>query len=146
MTVTFTTNRKSRLLIFPYVRGRFVKVRFTTPSLYGVVKSAEFTTNDKDLINAMKASPMFNVEYFVKEEIADEVTPTAEVVEEAKEVVYYALCDASKMIYQEDSVVDIKTAQNWLQREHSAVFKARKAETIKEEAARVYNTIFINWK
>lgn len=121
-----------------------MKVLFTAPALFGNVGKAEFTTNDKALIEVMKKSPMFNVEYFVKEEIADEVAPIAE--EEAKEVDYYALCDASKIIYQEDSVVDIKTAQNWLQREHSAVFKARKAETIKEEAAKVYNTIFINWK
>ena len=144
MLVTFTTNRRAKLLIFPMVGDKPIKVRFTPPALFGNVGYAEFTTNDKDLIKAMKKDAMFGVEYFVKEEIADEVTPIVE--EETKEVDYYALCDINKMIYQEDSVVDIKTAQNWLQREHSAVFKARKAETIKEEAARVYNTVFINWK
>ena len=144
MIVTFTTNRRAKLLIFPKVGDKSIKVRFTPPALFGNVGKAEFTTNDKGLIQAMKEHPMFGVEFFVKKEIADEVTPIAE--ETKKEVNLYDLCDATKEIFEEDSVVDIATAQNWLQREHSAVFKARKAETIKEEAARVYNTIFVNWK
>lgn len=147
MLVTFTTNRKSKLLIFQYVRGKFVKVRFTTPSLYGNVGVAEFTTNDKDLIAAMKADSMFGVEYFVKKEIADEVKPTEKSVEPTKkEVNYYDFCDKSKPIVEEDSVVDIATANNWLQREHSAVFKGKRADTIKSEAATIYNTVFPNWK
>ena len=145
MTVTFTTSRKSRLLIFPRVGNKNVTVCFSAPALFGNVGKAEFTTSDKELIKALKANPMFGVEYFVKQEIVDEVATT--VAEQAKkDVDYYALCDATKTIYEEDSVVDIATAQNWVQREHSAVFRARKAETIKEEAARVYNTVFINWK
>lgn len=145
MIATFTTNRRAKLLIFPKVGDKSIKVRFTPPALFGNVGKAEYTTADKALIKAMKEHPMFNVEFFVKEEIADEVTPIAEETKEV-ETDYYALCDVNKMIFQEDSVVDIKTAQNWLQREHSAVFKARKAETIKEEAAKVYNTVFPNWK
>lgn len=123
-----------------------MKVRFTTPSLYGNVGVAEFTTNDKDLIAAMKADPMFGVEYFVKKEIADEPTekPVAEPTK--KEVNYYDFCDKSKPIVEEDSVVDIATANNWLQREHSAVFKGKRADTIKSEAATIYNTVFPNWK
>lgn len=124
-----------------------MKVRFTTPSLYGNVGVAEFTTNDKDLIAAMKADSMFGVEYFVKKEIADEVKPTEKPVEPTKkEVNYYDFCDKSKPIVEEDSVVDIATANNWLQREHSAVFKGKRADTIKSEAATIYNTVFPNWK
>ena len=144
MIVTFTTNRRAKLLIFPKVGDKTIKVRFTPPALFGNVGKAEFTTSDKALIKAMKADSMFGVEYFVKEEIADEGTPIAE--EAKKETDYYALCDSTKEIFHEDSVVDIATAQNWLQREHGTVFKARKAETIKEEAAKVYNTVFPNFK
>ena len=46
-------------------------VVFTVPVVYGNMGKACFTTNDPKLAEAMKNSPMFGVNYFVKEEIAD---------------------------------------------------------------------------
>ena len=122
-----------------------MKVVFTAPALFGNVGKAEFTTTDKDLIAAMKASPMFGVEYFIKKEIADEVTPIAEEPTK-KEVDYRELCDSTKPIIEEESVVDVATANNWCQREHSTIFKGKRSDSIKNEAATTYNTIFPNWK
>lgn len=145
MTI-FTTNRKAKLIIFVKVGERIVKVKFAPPALFGNVGKAEYVANDKALVDALKADPMFNVEYFVKAEY-NEPTETPAIVEPTKkEVNYYDFCDKSKPIVEEDSVVDIATANNWLQREHSAVFKGKRADTIKSEAATIYNTVFPNWK
>lgn len=146
MIVTFTTYRRANLLIFPRVGDKNVKVKFTAPALFGNVGKAEFTTGDQALIDAMKASPMFGVEYFVKSETIEPTETPATAEPTKKEVNYYDFCDKSKPIVEEDSVVDIATANNWLQREHSAVFKGKRADTIKSEAATIYNTVFPNWK
>lgn len=146
MTI-FTTYRKARLVVFPKVGERFIKVRFNPTALFGNVGFAEYVANDKALVDALKAHPSFGVEFFVKEEIADEPIEAPVVAEPTKkEVNYYDFCDKSKPIVEEDSVVDIATANNWLQREHSAVFKGKRADTIKSEAATIYNTVFPNWK
>jgi hypothetical protein len=144
MTI-FTTYRQAKLVVFVKVGDRFVKVRFTPPALFGNVGKAEYTASDKALVEALKSHPSFGIDFFVKEEFADE--PTEKPVEPTKkEVDYRDLCDATKPIIEEDSVVDIATANNWLQREHSAVFKGKRADTIKSEAATIYNTVFPNWK
>ena len=134
-------------MIFPRVGDKNVKVIFTAPALFGNVGKAEFTTTDKELIKAMKASPMFGVEYFVKNEIADEpIEATATAEPTKKEVDYRDLCDATKPIIEEESGVDVATANNWCQREHSTIFKGKRSDSIKNEAATTYNTIFPNWK
>jgi hypothetical protein len=145
MTI-FTTYRKARLVVFPKVGERFIKVRFTPTALFGNVGFAEYVANDKALVDALKAHPSFGVEFFVKEEFADVEEATVVAEPTKKEVDYRDLCDATKPIIEEDSVVDIATANNWLQREHSAVFKGKRADTIKSEAATIYNTVFPNWK
>ena len=145
MTI-FTTYRKARLVVFPKVGERFIKVRFTPTALFGNVGFAEYVANDKALVDALKAHPSFGVEFFVKEEFADVEEATVVAEPTKKEVDYRDLCDATKPIVEEDSVVDIATANNWLQREHSAVFKGKRADTIKSEAATIYNTVFPNWK
>jgi hypothetical protein len=144
MTI-FTTYRQAKLVVFVKVGDRFVKVRFTPPALFGNVGKAEYTASDKALVEALKAHPSFGIDFFVKEEHNE---PTEKPVAEPtkKEVNYYDFCDKSKPIVEEDSVVDIATANNWLQREHSAVFKGKRADTIKSEAATIYNTVFPNWK
>lgn len=145
MTI-FTTNRKAKLIIFVKVGERIVKVKFAPPALFGNVGKAEYVANDKALVDALKADPMFNVEYFVKAEY-NEPTETPVVAEPTKkEVDYRDLCDATKPIIEEESVVDVATANNWCQREHSTIFKGKRSDSIKNEAATTYNTIFPNWK
>lgn len=144
MTI-FTTYRKAKLIIFVKVGEKIMKVKFAPPALFGNVGKAEFVANDKALVEALKADPMFNVEYFVKEEYNE---PTEKPVAEPtkKEVDYRDLCDATKPIIEEESVVDVATANNWCQREHSTIFKGKRSDSIKNEAATTYNTIFPNWK
>ena len=145
MTI-FTTYRKARLVIFPKVGDRFIKVRFNPTALFGNVGDAEYVANDKALVEALKAHPSFGVDFFVKEE-HNEPTETA-IAEEPtkKEVDYRELCDSTKPIIEEESVVDVATANNWCQREHSTIFKGKRSDSIKNEAATTYNTIFPNWK
>ena len=145
MTI-FTTYRKARLVIFPKVGEKFVKVRFSSPVLFGNVGDSEFITHDKNLAEALKKHPLFGVSFFVKKEVVEPAETPATAEPTKKEVNYYDFCDKSKPIVEEDSVVDIATANNWLQREHSAVFKGKRADTIKSEAATIYNTVFPNWK
>lgn len=144
MITIFTTKRKARLVIFPKVGSKTIKVRFTTPALFGNVGSAEYTATNKDVIEALKAHPLFGAEFFVKEEIKDAEPKAVEATK--KDVNYYDLCDKDKEVIEEDSVVDVATANNWLQRTHSAVFKGKRADTIKSEAATAYNTVFPNWR
>ena len=89
MTI-FTTYRQAKLVVFVKVGNRFVKVRFTPPALFGNVGKAEYTASDKALVEALKAHPSFGIDFFVKEEFADE--PTEKPVEPTKkEVNYYDL-------------------------------------------------------
>lgn len=145
MTI-FTTYRKARLVVFPKVGERFIKVRFTPTALFGNVGFAEYVANDKALVDALKAHPSFGVEFFVKEEFADVEEATVVAEPTKKEVDYRDLCDATKPIIEEESVVDVATANNWCQREHSTIFKGKRSDSIKNEAATTYNTIFPNWK
>lgn len=145
MTI-FTTYRKARLVVFPKVGDNYVKVRFNPIALFGNVGDAEFVTSDKVLIEALKAHESFGHDFFVKEETI-EPTETPVVAEPTKkEVDYRDLCDATKPIIEEESVVDVATANNWCQREHSTIFKGKRSDSIKNEAATTYNTIFPNWK
>jgi hypothetical protein len=145
MTI-FTTYRQAKLVVFVKVGDRFVKVRFTPPALFGNVGKAEYTASDKALVEALKSHPSFGIDFFVKEEFADVEEATVVAEPTKKEVDYRDLCDATKPIIEEESVVDVATANNWCQREHSTIFKGKRSDSIKNEAATTYNTIFPNWK
>ena len=127
---------------FKKADGTLVTVTFEPPVLNGVVGRATYTTSDDELIALIKKSRHFGNTIFLLQEWQTETTTA----EEPAENDYKSLCNDPDNIVEEMSVVDIATAQNWCQRTHGAVFSARKAETIKVEAAKKYNTIFPNWK
>lgn len=127
---------------FKKADGTLVTVTFEPPVLNGIVGRATYTTSDDELIALIKKSRHFGNTIFLLQEWQTETTTA----EEPAENDYKSLCNDPDNIVEEMSVVDIATAQNWCQRTHSAVFSARKAETIKVEAAKKYNTIFPNWK
>ena len=143
MTI-FTTRSNQGLYIHLYLPKRQVRVIFTPVVMFGNTSHARYITSDKEIIEALKKHRDFNCFFFVEKEIEDEVTaPTIE-QEQPKVVDYKELCKDKENIVEELSVVDLATAQNWCQRTHGTVFRARKAETIKQEAAEKYNTIFPN--
>lgn len=127
---------------FKKADGTLVTVTFEPPVLNGIVGRATYTTSDDELIALIKKSRYFNNTIFLLQEWEPVEATTAE---DSAENDYKSLCNDPDNIVEEMSVVDIATAQNWCQRTHGAVFSARKAETIKVEAAKKYNTIFPNW-
>ena len=142
MRAIFTTGGVTRLsTCFRKKNGKLVTVSFEPPILNGVVGKATFSTSDEELIGLIKKSRLFGSAIFLLKEIE-----TATTVQETPVIKdYRTLCSDTNEIVEVPTVVDIATAQNWLQSTHSAVFSARKAETIKAEAAKKYNTVFPNW-
>ena len=143
MTV-FTTKTKQGLVFSVKVGQRKVRVRFTVSTLFGNVGLAQFYTSDVELIEAMKKLPFYNERFFIECEQVDNANNPTNEEQGSKEIDYRSLCKDSENIVEELSVVDVATAQNWCQRTHGTVFKARKAETIKTEAAEKYNALFPN--
>lgn len=141
MTV-FTTKTNKGLSLFVCVQKHWVKVLFEPSIMFGNISQARYITDDKQVVDALKKHPLFNSTFFVERE---EVKQTVPSVEQSKIDDYRELCKDKEHIVEELSVVDVATAQNWCQRKHDTVFKARKAETIKQEAAEKFNTVFPNF-
>ena len=144
MTATFTTGGTTRLTTtVRRANGNLEVIDFAAPILYGNVGKARFITSDKELIALLKAHSSFGSLFVLEREEGDKeeavVTTT-----EPKEIDYRDLCADKENIVVEPSVTDLATAQNWCQRVHGTVFRARKSDTIKAEAAEKYNTIFPN--
>lgn len=145
MNAIFYNGGKHRLSVcFKKANGSLVTITFDPPVLNGIVGRATYSTSDEELISLIKNSRHFNSTIFLLSEW-EEAVPTETEDRENTAKDYTALCTDAENIIEEPSVVDVATAQNWLQSTHSAVFTARKAETIKIEAAKKYNTIFPNW-
>ena len=122
--------------------GRLVIINFEAPILFGNVGVARYITSDKEVIEKLKQHGSFGSLFYLQSETND--TPE-EITEQPKVVDYKELCKDKENIVEELSVVDLATAQNWCQRTHGTVFRARKAETIKQEAAEKFNTVFPNF-
>lgn len=145
MNAIFYNGGKHRFsTCFKKADGTLVSVTFDPPVLNGIVGRATYSTSDEELIALIKNSRHFGSTIFLLSEWDN--TPTDTPAEDNQPKDYKSLCADADNIIEEPSVVDISTAQNWCQRTHSAVFSARKADTIKAEAAKKYNTIFPNWK
>lgn len=143
MSATFATGGTQRLTItVRRANDRLEIINFEAPILFGNVGVAKYTTSDKEVISLLKKHNSFGSLFYLEKET--EPTPTT-AAEQPKVVDYKELCKDKENIVEELSVVDLATAQNWCQRTHATVFRARKAETIKQEAAEKYNTIFPNF-
>lgn len=144
MSATFYNGGKHRLsTCFKKSNGSLVTVTFDPPVLNGIVGRATFTTSDEELISLIKNSRHYNSTIFLLKEWED-VAQTKNIDDAPKD--YKSLCADPDNIVEVASVVDVATAQNWCQSTHGEVFSARKADTIKTEAAKKFNTIFPNWK
>lgn len=144
MSAVFTTGTNQGLQLLLCLKSGKVRVNFAPVVMFGNTFQARYTTCDKEIIDALKAHKYFNSFFFLEKEDI-EVEAEAPSVEQPNVVDYRELCKDKENIVEELSVVDLATAQNWCQRTHGTVFRARKAETIKQEAAEKYNTIFPNF-
>ena len=147
MSAIFSTRTNQGLQLLIKVGGGYERVYFSPIFMFGNTSHATYTTCDKEVIEALKNHKHFNSFFFLEHEDIEEVVERNPMqgVNEPKGVDYRALCPNQDAIIEELSVVDLATAQNWCQRTHGAVFRARKAETIKQEAAEKYNTLFPNF-
>lgn len=147
MSAIFSTRTNQGLQLLVKVGKRLERVYFTPIFMFGNITHATYTTCDKEVIEALKNHKHFNSFFFLEHEDIEEVVEKTltQSVNEPKGVDYRALCPNQDAIIEELSVVDVATANNWCQREHDSVFRGRKAETIKAEAAEKYNTLFPNF-
>lgn len=143
MSATFTTGGASRLTTtIRRANGRLEVINFEAPILYGNVGKSRYITSDKEVIERLKKHPSFGSLFYLEHETEPEV---AKAPEPTGITDYNTLCKDADNIIEEFSVVDVATAQNWCQRVHGTVFRGRKVETIKAEAAEKYNTVFPNF-
>ena len=144
MAAVFTTRTNQGLQLLLCLKRGKVRVDFTPIVMFGNTSHARYTTDDKEIIDELKNHKHFNSFFFLEREdsVVEEIAPK---VETTIIVDYRTLCKNPDSIVEEFSVVDVATAQNWCQRVHGAVFRGRKAETIKTEAAEKYNTVFPNF-
>ena len=143
MSAVFTTRTNQGLQLLLCLKSGKVRVNFTPVVMFGNTSHARYTTNDKEIIEHLKKHKHFNSFFFLERE--DNEVEVAPAENSPVAVDYKELCKDKENIVEELSVVDLATAQNWCQRTHGTVFRARKAETIKQEAAEKYNTIFPNF-
>lgn len=142
MTTIFTTHGIQQLTLLVPTGGTTHKVVFTVPVVYGNMGKACFTTSNKDIINALKAHPMFNVFFFVKEEFSDECNEEETV---AKNItIEDELRDIATAVYDE-TVTTKGMAIAYIQGNYDDLFTATTVEDMKREAARKWNVIFKNW-
>lgn len=118
-----------------------VVVEFLPAVYFGHIENATYSTNNPEIIEALKKSTDFGSLISIREQTEDvkvAETPIATTPESS-------LSNPAEAIY-EDSVTSAATATLWLQKTHGEVFSSSKVADMKIEAARKYNTIFPNWK
>lgn len=116
-------------------------VEFLPAVYFGHIENATYSTNNPEIIEALKKSTDFGSLISIREQTEDvkiAETPTVATPESS-------LSNPAEAIY-EDSVTSAATATLWLQKTHGEVFSSSKVADMKIEAARKYNTIFPNWK
>lgn len=142
MTTIFTTHGIQQLTLLVQTGETTHKVVFTVPVVYGNMGKACFTTSNKDIINALKAHPMFNVFFFVKEEFSDECNEEEAV---AKNItIEDELKDPATAVYNE-TVTTKGMAVVYIQGMYGESFESTTVEEMKREAARRWNVVFSNW-
>lgn len=121
-----------------------VCVRFEPVVMWGRVDDSIYGTNDEEVIEGLKAHPLYGSLIYIAEEGIEQDAP--KVIETPAEGdVYSYLADPTNPILEE-SVTSAATANLWVQKTHGETFSATKVADIKVEAARRFNTLFPNWK
>lgn len=118
-----------------------VVVEFLPAVYFGHIENATYSTNNPEIIEALKKSTDFGSLISIREQTEDVKVAETPIVATPES----SLSNPSEAIY-EDSVTSAATATLWLQKTHGEVFSSSKVADMKIEAARKYNTIFPNWK
>ena len=121
-------------------KGREV-VEFLPAVYFGRIENATYSTNNPEIVEALKKSPDFGSLISIREQTEDVKVAETPIVATPES----SLSNPAEAIY-EDSVTSAATATLWLQKTHGEVFSSSKVADMKIEAARKYNTIFPNWK
>ena len=118
-----------------------VVVEFSPAVYFGHIENATYSTNNPEIIEALKKSTDFGSLISIREQTEDVKVAETPIVATPES----SLSNPAEAIY-EDSVTSAATATLWLQKTHGEVFSSSKVADMKIEAARKYNTIFPNWK
>ena len=118
-----------------------VVVEFLPAVYFGHIENATYSTNNPEIIEALKKSTDFGSLISIREQTEDVKVAETPIVATPES----SLSNPAEAIY-EDSVTSAATAALWLQKAHGEVFSSSKVADMKIEAARKYNTIFPNWK
>lgn len=145
MFAVFTTGGSLDLNMGVEVKGEVKYVKFIPAVLYGSKGESLFSTNDADLIDAMKKHHYYGVYYTVKEEINDECPENKACdTEKSIKTIEDELRDPETAVYDE-TVTTKGMAVAYIQGNYDDVFTATTVEEMKREAARKWNVIFKNW-
>lgn len=139
---TFTIGDARNLTLSLKVNGRTRWVTFTFSVIYGNKGASTFSTNDKALIEALKAHPEFNSLFYIAE--SDETIEEDTFIGNAPKTIEDELRDPETAIYDE-TVTTKGMAVAYIQGNYDAIFTTSTVEEMKREAARKWNVIFKNW-
>ncbi len=127
------------------------KVQFEPVIGFGYIKNSIFSTNDEEVIAALKKHREYGSLFSIQEEgrESDPVKVPSNIaypegrIEGSSDL--RSLLPDPENVIEETTVTSAQMANNWLQRKHGCVFEATRAKDIRIEAAKKYNVIFVNW-
>ena len=138
---TFIYAFPRKYVTFVETKKGSVVVEFLPAVYFGHIENATYSTNNPEIIEALKKSTDFGSLISIREQTEDVKVAETPIVATPES----SLSNPAEAIY-EDSVTSAATATLWLQKTHGEVFSSSKVADMKIEAARKYNTIFPNWK
>lgn len=139
---TFAIDDHRNLTLSIKVNGRTRWVTFTFPVLYGNRGISTFSTNDPNLIEALKKHKEFGTLFYIKDGEPD--VPTPNVVTQESKAIEDDLTDPENAIIV-DSVTTKGMAVAYIQGMFGESFTATTVEDMKREAAKKWNVLFPKW-
>lgn len=139
---TFAIDDHRNLTLSIKVNGRTRWVTFTFPVLYGNRGISTFSTNDPNLIEALKKHKEFGTLFYIKDGEPD--VPTPNVVTQEPKSIEDDLTDPENAIIV-DSVTTKGMAVAYIQGMFGESFTATTVEDMKREAAKKWNVLFPKW-
>ena len=140
---TFAIDDHRNLTLSIKVNGRTRWVTFTFPVLYGNRGISTFSTNDPNLIEALKKHKEFGSLFYIKEATEEGKAIDARIADTPKPI-EDELKDPETAVYDE-TVTTKGMAVAYIQGNYDGVFTTSTVEEMKREAARKWNVIFKNW-
>lgn len=139
---TFAIDDHRNLTLSIKVNGRTRWVTFTFPVLYGNRGISTFSTNDPNLIEALKKHKEFGTLFYIKDGEPD--APTPNVATQEPKAIEDDLTDPENAIIV-DSVTTKGMAVAYIQGMFGESFTATTVEDMKREAAKKWNVLFPKW-